>query len=44
VEIQMAVNSAAQVVIGSGSAVGAAALGLGSVTVDVVRLVHDFSF
>jgi hypothetical protein len=44
VEIQMAVNSDAQVVSGSGSAVGAAAFGLGSVTVDVVRLVHDFSF
>jgi hypothetical protein len=43
VEIQMAVNSDAQV-SGSGSAVGAAAFGLGSVTVDVVRLVHDFSF
>jgi serine/threonine protein kinase len=44
VEIQMAVNSDAQVVSGSGSAVGAAAFGLGSVTVEVVRLVHDFSF
>jgi hypothetical protein len=43
VEIQMAVNSDAQV-SGSGSAVGAAAFGLGSMTVDVVRLVHDFSF
>ena len=44
VEIQMAVNSNAQVVSGTGSAVGAAAFGLGSMTVDVVRLVHDFSF
>jgi hypothetical protein len=44
VEIQMAVNSSAQIVSGSGSAVGAAAFGLGSVTIDVVRLVHDFSF
>jgi hypothetical protein len=44
VEIQMAVNSAAQVVSGSGSAVGAAAFGLGAMTVDLVRLVHDFSF
>jgi hypothetical protein len=44
VEIQMAVNSSAQVLSGSGSAVGAAAFGLGSVTIDVVRLVHDFSF
>ncbi|WP_263367046.1 hypothetical protein [Edaphobacter bradus] len=43
VEIQMAVNSNAQVT-GTGSAVGAAAFGLGSMTVDVVRLVHDFSF
>jgi hypothetical protein len=44
VEIQMAVNSDAQVLSGTGSAVGAAAFGLGSMTVDVVRLVHDFSF
>lgn len=44
VEIQMAVNSSAQVSSGGGSAVGGAAFGLGSVTVDVVRLVHGFSF
>ena len=44
VEIQMAVNFDAQVVSGSGSAVRAAAFGLGSVTVELVRLVHDFSF
>lgn len=43
VEIQMAVNSDAQV-SGSGSAVGGAAFGLGSLTVDVVRMVHNFSF
>jgi hypothetical protein len=44
VQIQMAVNSGAQIVAGSGSAVGGAAFGLGSVTVESVRLVHDFSF
>jgi hypothetical protein len=44
VEIQMAVNSSAQILSGSGSAVGAAAFGLGSVTIDVVRLVHNFAF
>ena len=43
VQIQMAVNSDAQV-SGSGTAIGAAAFGLGSVTVQVVRLVNDFSF
>jgi hypothetical protein len=42
-KIKAAVASGASV-IGSGSAVGAAAFGLGSVTADVVRLVHDFSF
>jgi len=42
-KIKVAVASGASV-IGSGSAVGAAAFGLGSVTADVVRLVHDFSF
>ena len=42
-EIQAAVNSAATST-GSGSSVGAAAFGLGSVTVDIVRLVHGFSF
>ena len=31
-------------VIGSGTAVGAAAFGLGSVTAESVRLVHDFTF
>lgn len=43
VKIYAAVGSDASVV-GSGSAVGAAAFGLGSVTVEVVRLVHDFQF
>ena len=42
-KIKAGVASGASV-IGSGSAVGAAAFGLGSVTADVVRLVHDFSF
>jgi hypothetical protein len=44
VAIQTAVNSDAAVNTGSGSAIGAAAYGLGSLTVDSVRLVHDFSF
>jgi len=43
VKIQTAVNSDA-LVSGSGTAVGAAAYGLGSLTVESVRLVHDFSF
>ena len=43
IEIQAAVNSDAMV-SGSGTAVGAAAYGLGSLTVESVRLVHDFSF
>jgi hypothetical protein len=41
--IDAAVASAASV-IGSGSAVGSAAFGLGSVTAESVRLVKDFSF
>lgn len=47
VEVQAAVNSDATVTTssgGSGYAVGASAFGLGSVTVESVRLVHDFSF
>lgn len=46
VEIQAAVDSNATVTTtgGSGYAVGASAFGLGSVTVESVRLVHDFSF
>ena len=43
VEIQVAVNSDATVG-GTATAVGAAAFGLGSVTVESVRLVHDFAF
>lgn len=43
VAIQVAVNSNATV-SGSATAIGAAAFGLGSVTVESVRLVHDFSF
>ncbi len=44
VEVQVAVNSNATVNAGTGSAVGAAAFGLGSMTVESVRLIHDFSF
>ena len=43
VSIEAAVNSDATLT-GSGAAVGAAAFGLGSVTVESVRLVHNFSF
>ena len=43
IQIQAAVNADATVG-GSGTAVGAAAYGLGSLTVESVRLVHDFSF
>jgi len=43
VAIQAAVNSNATL-SGLGAAVGAAAYGLGSLTVESVRLVHDFSF
>ena len=43
VEIQAAVNANATVT-GSGTAASAAAFGLGSLTVESVRLVHDFSF
>jgi len=43
VEIQAAVNAGASV-SGLGTAVGAAAYGLGSLTVESQRLVHDFSF
>src|SRR5262249_44937474 len=43
VVVQVAVDSAATV-SGSGVAVGAAAFGLGSLTVESVRLVHNFSF
>jgi hypothetical protein len=43
-KIYGAVASDASILAGSGTAVGAAAFGLGSVTADSVRLVHDFSF
>ncbi len=43
IQVQAAVNADAMV-SGSGTAVGAAAYGLGSLTVESVRLVHDFSF
>jgi hypothetical protein len=43
VAIQVAVNSGATAA-GTASAVGAAAFGLGSVTVESVRLVHNFAF
>ena len=43
VVIQVGVDSAATV-SGSGVAVGSAAFGLGSLTVETVRLVHNFSF
>ena len=43
VEIQAAFNSGASV-SGFGTATGAAAYGLGSLTVESVRLVHDFVF
>ena len=41
--VDAAVASSASI-IGSGSAVGSAAFGLGSLTAESVRLVHDFSF
>jgi len=43
VDIQAAVNADATVT-NLGTAIGAAAYGLGSLTVESVRLVHDFSF
>jgi hypothetical protein len=43
VQIQAAVNATASV-INLGTAVGGAAYGLGSLTVESVRMVHDFSF
>ena len=42
--IQAAADSAAVVNTGTGSAVGGAAYGLGSVTIESVRMVHNFSF
>ncbi len=43
-KIYAAVGSAASILAGNGTAVGAAAFGLGSVTAESVRLVHDFEF
>ena len=42
--IQAATDSGATVPMGTGSAVGGAAYGLGSLTVESVRMVHGFSF
>jgi hypothetical protein len=42
--VQAAADSAAVVNAGTGSAVGGAAYGLGSLTVESVRMVHSFSF
>jgi hypothetical protein len=44
IKIYAALGSGASILAGSGSAVGAAAFGLGSVTAESVRLVHDFVF
>jgi len=42
--IEAALKADGTIASGSGTAIGAAAYGLGSVTVESVRLVHDFSF
>ena len=42
--IEAALKADGTIGAGSGTAIGAAAYGLGSVTVESVRLVHDFSF
>jgi hypothetical protein len=42
--VQAAADSSAVVNTGSGSAVGGAAYGLGSLTIESVRMVHSFSF
>ena len=42
--IKAAVASGASIIEGSGTAVGAAAFGVGSVLAESVRLVHDFEF
>lgn len=44
VKIYAAVGSGATIIEGSGAAVGAAAFGLGSVTIESVRLVNNFEF
>jgi hypothetical protein len=43
-KVYAGVGSGASIIAGSGTAVGAAAFGLGSVTAESVRLVHDFVF
>ena len=43
-KVYAAVGSGATIIEGTGTAVGAAAFGLGSVTAETVRLVHDFDF
>ncbi len=43
-QIKAAVASGASIIAGSGTAVGAAAFGIGSMTAESVRLIHDFSF
>ena len=43
-KIYAAVGSGASILAGNGTAVGAAAFGLGSVTAESVRLVHEFEF
>jgi hypothetical protein len=43
-KIYAAVGSSARILAGSGTAVGTAAFGLGSVTAESVRLVHNFEF
>jgi hypothetical protein len=44
IRIQAAVASSANILAGSGTAIGAAAFGLGSMVAESVRLVNDFSF
>jgi len=43
ISIEAAVNTSATV-SGSGTAIAGAAYGLGSLTAESVRMVHDFSF
>ena len=43
-KVYAAVGAKAEILAGTGTAVGAAAFGLGSVTAESVRLVHDFEF
>jgi len=43
-KVYAGVGSDASIIAGSGTAIGAAAFGLGSVTAESVRLVHGFDF